>query len=102
MFEIRINYLPMQATIWQDKYATFWSARSLQRPFSSDRKSTRLNSSHSQISYAVFCLKKKTNMIGTHYTRTYFKFVSVYKPLDIIMFIPSPPVRLFSAIIAMF
>src|SRR2546430_6074201 len=27
--------------------------------FVSDRKSTRLNSSHSQISYAVFCLKKK-------------------------------------------
>src|SRR5688572_32524952 len=26
-----------------------------------DRKSTRLNSSHSQISYAVFCLKKKTS-----------------------------------------
>src|SRR2546430_8846105 len=26
---------------------------------STDRKSTRLNSSHSQISYAVFCLKKK-------------------------------------------
>src|SRR2546430_13025274 len=29
--------------------------------FATDRKSTRLNSSHSQISYAVFCLKKKTN-----------------------------------------
>src|SRR2546430_12607621 len=28
-----------------------------------DRKSTRLNSSHSQISYAVFCLKKKTIVI---------------------------------------
>src|SRR2546430_5994633 len=28
--------------------------------FAGDRKSTRLNSSHSQISYAVFCLKKKT------------------------------------------
>src|SRR2546430_2846540 len=28
-------------------------------PQRSDRKSTRLNSSHSQISYAVFCLKKK-------------------------------------------
>src|SRR2546430_10005447 len=28
-------------------------------PRSADRKSTRLNSSHSQISYAVFCLKKK-------------------------------------------
>src|SRR2546427_5132670 len=30
------------------------------RQESRDRKSTRLNSSHSQISYAVFCLKKKT------------------------------------------
>src|SRR2546430_9167578 len=30
-----------------------------------DRKSTRLNSSHSQISYAVLCLKKKTNNIHT-------------------------------------
>src|SRR2546427_1794155 len=29
-----------------------------------DRKSTRLNSSHSQISYAVFCLKKKKNKLG--------------------------------------
>src|SRR5690348_17568433 len=29
-----------------------------------DRKSTRLNSSHPSISYAVFCLKKKTN--GVH------------------------------------
>src|SRR2546430_2845635 len=28
-----------------------------------DRKSTRLNSSHSQISYAVFCLKKKTAVL---------------------------------------
>src|SRR2546430_11561430 len=30
-----------------------------------DRKSTRLNSSHSQISYAVFCLKKKNTKIIT-------------------------------------
>src|SRR2546430_4053100 len=30
-----------------------------------DRKSTRLNSSHSQISYAVFCLKKKTSTTRT-------------------------------------
>src|SRR2546430_4247514 len=29
-----------------------------------DRKSTRLNSSHSQISYAVFCLKKKKKIRG--------------------------------------
>src|SRR2546427_9161575 len=39
--------------------------------FTRDRKSTRLNSSHSQISYAVFCLKKKKqstpeNIVGTH------------------------------------
>src|SRR2546430_10298361 len=29
-----------------------------------DRKSTRLNSSHSQISYAVFCLKKKSGFLS--------------------------------------
>src|SRR2546427_9557530 len=32
-----------------------------------DRKSTRLNSSHSQISYAVFCLKKKKIYICSHH-----------------------------------
>src|SRR5688572_33289034 len=31
-----------------------------------DRKSTRLNSSHSQISYAVFCLKKKKKKKSKH------------------------------------
>src|SRR3712207_7140758 len=35
-----------------------------------DRKSTRLNSSHANISYAVFCLKKKkkihTNLVNSH------------------------------------
>src|SRR5688572_31793786 len=34
-----------------------------------DRKSTRLNSSHSQISYAVFCLKKKTKATKKHTQR---------------------------------
>src|SRR5438270_2845815 len=33
---------------------------------SRDRKSTRLNSSHSQISYAVFCLKKKKKKTNKH------------------------------------
>src|SRR2546430_7146629 len=44
-----------------------------------DRKSTRLNSSHSQISYAVFCLKKKKNNYKliyssniTHNIRSYY------------------------------
>src|SRR2546430_7384373 len=35
-----------------------------------DRKSTRLNSSHSQISYAVFCLKKKTQSPRGHRNTT--------------------------------
>src|SRR3712207_8411505 len=33
-----------------------------------DRKSTRLNSSHANISYAVFCLKKKKRHMFSHYT----------------------------------
>src|SRR5256885_13307962 len=37
-----------------------------------DRKSTRLNSSHLVISYAVFCLKKK---ITTHHNRTYHSII---------------------------
>src|SRR3712207_7762602 len=38
-----------------------------------DRKSTRLNSSHANISYAVFCLKKKK-------LTDYFSFCSLYRP----------------------
>src|ERR1041385_9268190 len=38
-----------------------WKAGSRRRP---DRKSTRLNSSHGYISYAVFCLKKKNKKSG--------------------------------------
>src|SRR6267143_3467653 len=34
-----------------------------------DRKSTRLNSSHSSISYAVFCLKKKKNITKVIYKK---------------------------------
>src|SRR5689334_24568578 len=37
----------------------------------SDRKSTRLNSSHSSISYAVFCLKKKKKKKKKHKRRKY-------------------------------
>src|SRR2546430_10554061 len=42
----------------QDRGRSRRSVRSAYQAFV-DRKSTRLNSSHSQISYAVFCLKKK-------------------------------------------
>src|SRR2546430_9944411 len=42
------------------RLALAWRHASAKRkPANRDRKSTRLNSSHSQISYAVFCLKKK-------------------------------------------
>src|SRR5688572_20921823 len=45
----------------RDRFLTALSfAETPQRADEEDRKSTRLNSSHSQISYAVFCLKKKT------------------------------------------
>src|SRR3712207_7743408 len=36
-----------------------WLARAIRAGADEDRKSTRLNSSHANISYAVFCLKKK-------------------------------------------
>src|SRR2546422_6172116 len=36
-----------------------------------DRKSTRLNSSHGYISYAVFCLKKKKARLRTHVSTNY-------------------------------
>src|SRR2546430_7570374 len=47
------------------------SPKRASEPDERDRKSTRLNSSHSQISYAVFCLKKKkknkkTKMLNNH------------------------------------
>src|SRR2546427_5007536 len=41
-----------------ERHVRFAYTRSLE---DLDRKSTRLNSSHSQISYAVFCLKKQNN-----------------------------------------
>src|SRR5256885_4727446 len=47
-----------------------WSnyAASSDRPRRADRKSTRLNSSHLVISYAVFCLKKKNKCAEGQYT----------------------------------
>src|SRR5690242_20860953 len=42
-----------------DRYSEALSQHASQLNFVEDRKSTRLNSSHMSISYAVFCLKKK-------------------------------------------
>src|SRR2546430_6893594 len=47
-FKKRANWPTLWTSLWPEE----------------DRKSTRLNSSHSQISYAVFCLKKKKTHIA--------------------------------------
>src|SRR2546430_13457141 len=59
-------------------------------PLPSDRKSTRLNSSHSQISYAVFCLKKKNILYAynPHQSLTNYKGYAIIRsaqtvPLDL-------------------
>src|SRR2546427_4866020 len=49
-------------------------------PSSIDRKSTRLNSSHSQISYAVFCLKKKKKKQTRRLTATSKNRREAFKP----------------------
>src|SRR5688572_32367816 len=53
-FGLRAWRRPLEAGEKENLRAVFATGKS-----SGDRKSTRLNSSHSQISYAVFCLKKK-------------------------------------------
>src|SRR3712207_7198887 len=44
---------------WLGRNQRFWQTSFRTRRSGGDRKSTRLNSSHANISYAVFCLKKK-------------------------------------------
>src|SRR3712207_8426026 len=58
--ESRLN----RAGVAGSRLAAFGSA-----DYSRDRKSTRLNSSHANISYAVFCLKKKKKLIRSAYQR---------------------------------
>src|SRR5438270_2514753 len=53
LFRSFVGFSPQLAT------AVWMGSPSGNVPMREDRKSTRLNSSHSQISYAVFCLKKK-------------------------------------------
>src|SRR5438445_6909844 len=61
----------MLVAVWDQVLGTStFSWRKIVWPFSLlDRKSTRLNSSHANISYAVFCLKKKKKIISEQDTR---------------------------------
>src|SRR3712207_7007466 len=56
----------------QDGIDQHHTRRPRRRVVHRDRKSTRLNSSHANISYAVFCLKKKKN------SNTYFYYILCY------------------------
>src|SRR3712207_6979493 len=47
-------------------FALYWATNRYVPPLE-DRKSTRLNSSHANISYAVFCLKKKKHVTSSHH-----------------------------------
>src|SRR5256885_6363191 len=53
--------LPISACTWPQRRTGAQQPAYDDRPLHEDRKSTRLNSSHLVISYAVFCLKKKKN-----------------------------------------
>src|SRR2546430_9557140 len=72
---IQMRTLHSSEHLMQVRPALYWHTlkRTPKTSFSKlqDRKSTRLNSSHSQISYAVFCLKKKKiHQDGVRYRRT--------------------------------
>src|SRR5258707_11884779 len=63
------HHRPRQAERERDIHRDSTGVHISPTPPTQDRKSTRLNSSHANISYAVFCLKKKkTNtIVHTHY-----------------------------------
>src|SRR2546422_8392707 len=66
LFRSKSPARPCPQSGWEQ---TAWSFRHLCR-YAADRKSTRLNSSHGYISYAVFCLKKKKKPINTQFSHS--------------------------------
>src|SRR2546430_5833066 len=54
-----VGFLACQHHLLHSRTLAIHIGPELHQRYGGDRKSTRLNSSHSQISYAVFCLKKK-------------------------------------------
>src|SRR2546427_8924332 len=66
LFRSRLGLRPAMARVvrlWQYGAPSGGESIMNYRPVAGDRKSTRLNSSRSQISYAVFCLKKKKDRL---------------------------------------
>src|SRR2546430_8947225 len=62
--------VPLLIKVDYDPATSFTPISLVSREEGLDRKSTRLNSSHSQISYAVFCLKKKNTHCIVHWYPT--------------------------------
>src|SRR2546430_10572940 len=60
----RVVIIDPSQTYYLSPLLQFQEAKDVHAQQAEDRKSTRLNSSHSQISYAVFCLKKKQTALG--------------------------------------
>src|SRR5438105_10359082 len=68
LFRSRLVYTRRLSRVWTAS-AGYSIGRGQRLSAGEDRKSTRLNSSHEWISYAVFCLKKKT--ASTRHLRTH-------------------------------
>src|SRR5687768_17624025 len=62
----RADSVPVERTEARKRHDCVLHQRQRSGPADTDRKSTRLNSSHGYISYAVFCLKKKKSTISAH------------------------------------
>src|SRR2546422_2549806 len=68
---LNLRFATQAGPLWRDEVSTVQLATrstytEVLRSLSLDRKSTRLNSSHGYISYAVFCLKKKKKKNTTY------------------------------------
>src|SRR3712207_8536969 len=61
-----VNTIPL----WKNQMVLAIGAVNSSEAIKTDRKSTRLNSSHANISYAVFCLKKKNILIIDSYYKS--------------------------------
>src|SRR3712207_8334574 len=82
--QVRHEHSPLRNVVGRGLFAHVEREVLLGRGGKIDRKSTRLNSSHANISYAVFCLKKKT-----HLDPSYFLTISLLFLLISLALLPS-------------